>query len=168
MRREFSSIGVNVALLLLAALVAYGRWQIAPFSAPLSATRCRNEAAGWTPPRRCGGDPPLKREGGDASAQQEGNGPLHHPRSGADGGRVTNPPAISSIAPNRPGSRRIEPPGPAALPTGRVGNPPLPRPGCTLKRVNNRTIGTPQSTDRCKRGYRAPRQEFLRALRGLP
>ncbi|HEY8601080.1 MAG TPA: DoxX family protein [Thermomicrobiales bacterium] len=30
-RREFSGIGVNVVLLLLAALVAYGRWQIAPF-----------------------------------------------------------------------------------------------------------------------------------------
>ncbi len=31
MRREFSGIGVNVVLLLLAVLVAYGRWQIAPF-----------------------------------------------------------------------------------------------------------------------------------------
>ena len=31
MRREFSSIGINVVLLLLAALIVYGRWQIAPF-----------------------------------------------------------------------------------------------------------------------------------------
>jgi len=31
MRREFSGIGVNVVLLMLAVLVAYDRWQIAPF-----------------------------------------------------------------------------------------------------------------------------------------
>jgi putative oxidoreductase len=31
MRREFSSIGINVVLLLIAAFIVYGRWQIAPF-----------------------------------------------------------------------------------------------------------------------------------------
>lgn len=31
MRREYSAVGFNIVLLVLAAFVAYGRWQIAPF-----------------------------------------------------------------------------------------------------------------------------------------
>ena len=30
-RREYSAVGINVVLLALAAFVAYGRWQVAPF-----------------------------------------------------------------------------------------------------------------------------------------
>jgi putative oxidoreductase len=30
-RREYSALGINVVLLALAAFVAYGRWQVAPF-----------------------------------------------------------------------------------------------------------------------------------------